>query len=236
MCDHLHLSPHLQVCVYRIVNLLRQHTSFQYMNITPFFLGTGDVWFSLRNRTYQNNSIVTLEDIGEQDDALLCKTNLTACCRSSNTSDSHALGNWFFPNGTRVPSRNVSGWGLDIYRTRGQMVVLLHRRRGGEEGIYCCEIPDAMNVTQTIYIGVYSASTGEWMYTAVLFDLSHTSHILEPSHCSVFDYSMQNKGERPGSIYHMNDVKVYLGRQRGGGVPLTEIACFAYIFIIMNKE
>ena len=43
----------------------------------------------------------------------------------------------------------------------------MHRRRGGEEGIYHCEIPDAMNVTQTIYIGVYSASTGEWyMYTS----------------------------------------------------------------------
>ena len=43
------------------------------------------------------------------------------------------------------------------------MKVLLQRRRGGEEGIYHCEIPDAMNVTQTIYIGVYSASTGECM-------------------------------------------------------------------------
>ena len=143
------------------------------MNITPFFLGAGDVWFSLRNTTYQNNSNVILEDIGEQDDALLCKTNLTACCRSSNTSDSHALGNWFFPNGTRVRSKvanETSREEWDIYRTRGQMVVLLHRRRGGEEGIYRCEIPDAVNVTQTIYIGVYSASTGEWMYTAVLFD------------------------------------------------------------------
>ena len=43
------------------------------------------------------------------------------------------------------------------------MVVRLHRRRGGVEGIYRCEIPDAMNVTQTIYIGVYSISTGEWL-------------------------------------------------------------------------
>ena len=114
----------------------------------------GDVWFSLRNTTYQNNSIVTLEDIGEDDDALLCKTNLTTCCRHPYTA-----GNWFFPNETRVPS---SGDQRDIYRTRRQGVVLLHRRRGGAEGIYRCEIPDTMDVTQTIYIGVYSASTGEW--------------------------------------------------------------------------
>ena len=102
---------------------------------------------------------MTLEDIGEGGDALLCITNLTACCRSSEG----AIGNWFFPNGTRVPS---SGAHLDFHRTRGQMVVLLHRRRGGVEGIYHCEIPVAMNVDQTIYIGVYSANTGEWcMYT-----------------------------------------------------------------------
>ena len=120
------------------------------------FPGAGDVWFSLRNTTYQNNSIVILEDIGEGDGALLCKTNQTACCRQPH---SRAIGNWFFPNETRVPS---SGAQWDIYRTRGQMVVLLHRRRGGVEGIYRCEIPDTFGFIQTIYIGVYSASTGEW--------------------------------------------------------------------------
>ena len=114
----------------------------------------------LRGTPYQNNSIVTLEDIGEGDDALLCITTLTACCRLPYTDMGAALGNWFFPNGTRVPSLG-NQW--DIYRTRGQSVVRLHRRRGGEEGIYRCEIPDAMNVNQTIYIGVYSASTGEWL-------------------------------------------------------------------------
>ena len=121
------------------------------------FPGAGDVWFSLRGTTYQNNSIVILENFGEGDDALLCKTNQTACCRPPHSGS--ARGNWFFPNGTRVPS---AGNHLDFYRTRGQMVVLLHRRRGGVEGIYRCEIPDAMNVIQTKYIGVYSVSTGEW--------------------------------------------------------------------------
>ena len=124
---------------------------------TSSFPGAGDVWFSLRNTIYHNNSIVILENIDEGDDALLCKTNQTACCRPPYT-DEIGVGNWFFPIGTRVPS---SGAQLDFYRTRGQMVVALHRRRDGVEGIYRCEIPDAMNVNQTIYIGVYSASTGE---------------------------------------------------------------------------
>ena len=120
----------------------------------------GGVWFALNGTTYQNNSNVTLEDIGEWNDALLCVTDLTACCIPPYTGEmGSALGNWFFPNETRVPSPS-SRW--EIYRSRGQMVVSLHRSRGGEEGIYRCEIPDARNVTQTIYIGVYKADTGEW--------------------------------------------------------------------------
>ena len=98
---------------------------------------------------------MTLENIGEDDDALLCKTNLTACCRHSYMS---ALGRWLLPNESIVPSFNNSS---DFYRDRGEMVVRLKRRRGGMDGIYSCEIPDSLNVTQTIHIGVYNASTGE---------------------------------------------------------------------------
>ena len=101
---------------------------------------------------------MTLEDIGQNNDSLLCLTNYNACCRSAETGGD-ALGQWFFPNGTRVSTETANEW--DFYKTRGQMVVRLNRRRGGVEGIYRCVIPDAMNVTQTIYIGVYSASTGE---------------------------------------------------------------------------
>ena len=120
----------------------------------------GDVRFSLNGTIYQNNSIVTLENIGEGGDALLCITDITDCCRPP--ASYNAIGNWFFPNGSRVPS---SGNQWDIHRTRGQSVVLLHRRRGGADGIYRCEIPlpqsDAEDVTQTIFIGVYTANTGK---------------------------------------------------------------------------
>ena len=105
------------------------------------------VRFSLRGTVYQNNSLVTLEEIGERDDALLCVT------------DGLLLGHWFFPNGSRLPS---SGQQWDFFRARDRSMVRMHRRRGGVSGIYRCEIPDAMNVTQTIYIGVYTGSTGKW--------------------------------------------------------------------------
>ena len=118
-------------------------------------LGVGGIRFTLGGLTYQNNSLVTLEDIGEGDGALSCVTDLPACCRHPYAPS--GLGNWFFPNGSSV-SGTGSRW--YIYRTRGQMMVHLHRKRGGEDGIYCCKIPDTMGVTQAVYIGVYTASTG----------------------------------------------------------------------------
>ena len=113
--------------------------------------------FILRSRAYQNNSLVSLEDIGQGRDALYCIANTSACCRPPYTL--RALGNWFFPNGTRVFS---SGLKWDFHRTRGRMVVLLQRRKGGENGMYRCDVPDATNVLQTIYIGVYTGSPSEF--------------------------------------------------------------------------
>ena len=107
----------------------------------------------LGNTTYQNNSLVNLEDIGIEDDALLCKTDLNFCCNSPNS-----LGSWFYPNGTRIPGQSKN-W--DFHIGRGSMVVRMNRREGGLDGIYHCKIRDAINVSQTIYIGVYNTSTGE---------------------------------------------------------------------------
>ena len=123
---------------------------------------SGDILFSLNGQTYKNNSLVTLQSIGENDTALLCMTNLSDCCQSPYAGS--VMPDWLFPNGTAVPSVNLSGtsdlnW--DFYSDRGQMVVRMQRRRGGEDGIYRCEIPDSMNVIQTIYIGVYTTNTGE---------------------------------------------------------------------------
>ena len=42
-----------------------------------------------------------MEDIGEGDDALLCITSLVGCFEPF-------LGNWFFPNGTTLPSGIVN--------------------------------------------------------------------------------------------------------------------------------
>ena len=100
---------------------------------------------------------MTLNDIGEGDaTALLCHTDQPQCCRPPHGNS--AQGNWFFPNGSRVPS---TGQQWEFHRTRGQMRVLLHRRRGGVEGVYRCEIPDEQDIIKRIYIGVYTEGAGK---------------------------------------------------------------------------
>ena len=106
--------------------------------------------------TLNNNSLVTLDDIGEGEDALRCMTDNISCCRPPYARS--ATGNWFFPNGTRVPS---SGGQWDFHRTRGDMTVFLHKRRGGVDGVFYCVVPDKEGIQQTTYIGVYTAGTGE---------------------------------------------------------------------------
>ena len=122
-----------------------------------FFEGAGDVGFSLNGTTYQNNSLVNLEEIGEDDDALLSTTANTACCSRSESPGGDILGQWFYPNGSAVADR---GFEWDFFRTRGPSIVRLNRRRGGETGIYGCLIPDILNIDQPLYIGLYTASTG----------------------------------------------------------------------------
>ena len=131
------------------------------MLVISFFSGLGEVGFTFKGEVLTNNSLVTAEDIGTGDNALRCMTDNTSCCRRPYTESLgfSALGNWFFPNGTRVPSSGVQ-W--DFHRTRGHMVVLLHRRRGGEDGIYYCVVPDKEGNDQSTYIGVYTAGMGEW--------------------------------------------------------------------------
>ena len=143
---------------------------------------------------------MTLEDIGENDTALLCMTNSRACCRRNHGNRS-TIGNWFFPNGTRVHS-DGNQW--DIYRTGEQLVLRLYRRRDGVAGIYRCEIPDSMNVPQTIYIGVYTAGTGEWhcLYTLVLFNFTEVLMLPQGLH-------IINKSE--GGLYaKLSPVHVYI--------------------------
>ncbi len=113
-----------------------------------------DVGFLFRDSHHGNKSLVSLDEIGEGADALICLTNSLSCCeeRDNETTD----GMWYFPDLNH-------GSGHDVYITRGPGVVRLHRKRNSmlQAGLFHCEIPDARGMDQRIYIGVYPDTEGE---------------------------------------------------------------------------
>ena len=114
---------------------------------------------------YTNNSVVNITDIGTGSSALICTTTLRGCCYSGPPPGTH----WYFPNGSRIINTNT----LPYYRSRtdGQRfpvgsspggTVLLHRNpEGTTTGIFRCEILDVTGAFQSIYVGIYTATTGE---------------------------------------------------------------------------
>ena len=93
-----------------------------------------------------------MSDIGENEHALMCRTNAPGCCKAG------ATGEFFYPNGVAVSKRKFSP---EFYRDRGEGVVRLNRRivPGFEEstpplGTYCCRVPDACGREQRVFINL----------------------------------------------------------------------------------
>ena len=121
------------------------------------FLPTGVV-VVLNGAIIPNHGFVLLDNIGESPNSLRCLTENRMCCAHAQSPGGAVLGDWYYPNGTGVAN---SGLQWEFYRNRDQSVVRLNRRRGGVTGIYHCVIPDTTGVDQTMFIGVYTADTGE---------------------------------------------------------------------------
>ena len=117
-----------------------------------------DVYLSLNGTVIPNHGYVEIGDIGSISDnkALLCHTNGPAT--QGNSQNLQPRGEWYAPNGNRVGiSPPVPGF----TRNRGAMVVRLGESTGTPlEGIYRCEIEDADDTLQTVYVGLYNAGAG----------------------------------------------------------------------------
>ena len=108
-------------------------------------------YLSLRGHLLANNSYVEFSRVKNGSyTALRCNTPLQNCC----TSQLGELGNWFFPNGSRVLSRMRNN---DIYRRREVQRVDLHRAMGtSPTGIYCCAIPYKFSAKERLCVGLYN--------------------------------------------------------------------------------
>ena len=137
--------------------------------ITPCTNDITAVGLLLNGVLFDNNSIVTLDEIGEDSAALFCLTNNTDCCSSSQTRND-CLGEWFLPDESRVG--NISSED-GFYRCSGPSYVALQRRNNANTtGIFRCEIPDENGAVQTLYVGVYPVNSGSPSITDLLYNRS----------------------------------------------------------------
>lgn len=113
------------------------------------------VRFSLRGTHYGNDSLVRMDDIGENDDALICSTNFSPCC--GTVPNRH--GEWYHPNGS---SSRPIGSGDTIYRSRhDDGTVRLHRRSGAllnTNGKYRCRIPNGQGTEVDLVVTILNAN------------------------------------------------------------------------------
>ena len=120
-------------------------------------------YVSFMGQTLANNSYVDLGQVGTTDaNSLMCYTNLATCCSSTQGP---YRGDWFFPNGTRLPFSGV------VYESRSAQLVQLRRNTtsNGPSGIYRCDIPtvsvhddDANSLAELVYVGLYPANEGNY--------------------------------------------------------------------------
>ena len=119
---------------------------YNIMLVLLLFIYT-DIHFVLKGRSLANNSLIALADVGEIEDALICRTNLTQCCGMIP----NRFGQFYYPSGTAVPiNKEREGF----YRNRGDQEIRLHRREGvsSPTGRFRCEIPDSNMVVRNLFI------------------------------------------------------------------------------------
>ena len=118
-------------------------------------------YVSFMGQTLTNHSYVDLDLVGNNvsgSDSVQCHTDLRNCC--SGAQGPHC-GDWYFPNGTRLP---FPGGGITFESCIAQRVDL-HRSSDSlpQTGIYRCDIPtnDSTDASvYTVYVGLYQKEQG----------------------------------------------------------------------------
>ncbi len=105
------------------------------------------------------STVIYVHDIGElqtdfsnTNEVVACRTDKRPCC----STPPNRFGDWTYNNGTIIGNRANSG--IDYFRSRddNQMIYLSLRSSttNPPTGEFCCEIPDSLNVMQTMCINL----------------------------------------------------------------------------------
>jgi len=153
-----------------LITTIESHPHTVLRRLSIYYFQIAGIHLTVNGVNYTNNSIVTNTDIGTGSAALNCTTTYTPCCSSDNPETQ-----WYFPNGSQVPNNR----NLPYQRTRGQnpgRVILNRNSESNITGIFHCTIPDASGVTQSLYVGIYTATTGEsCTLSSIIGDISTIS-------------------------------------------------------------
>ena len=129
---------------------------------------TAAPYVSFMGENLPNHSYVDLTLVGTSNsdpgNTVRCITDLNTCCTSSQGPH---RGDWFFPNGDRLPLKSP---GIDIFEALVAQRVTLRRRNNamGPSGIYRCDIAtdtvhddNDLSVRETVYVGLYASGGNE---------------------------------------------------------------------------
>lgn len=154
--------------------------------------------------------MISLWNIGESDEALSCITDYTQCC----SAFPYRQGEFYYPNGERV---RVQGTGDGMYRNRGNKEIRLNRKKDvtSPTGRFCCELPNANGVIQSIYINL---SRKEIVTPIMIVDLliTNTAEAVISFEQASYTFGEDiNVGkvclERSGYIQGQNDIQIIGG-------------------------
>ena len=139
---------------------------------------------TLANHSYVNLSLVGRPDIYDGGEGVQCITDLTTCCTGI---DGPHRGDWYFPNGTRLP---FAAYSIHTFEVRVSQGVDLRRNSDANSptGIYRCDIPTNavhddtdISVRDTVYVGLYTASGGmQEMHSGILMTRLSYACLINP--------------------------------------------------------
>ena len=121
-------------------------------------------YVSFMGQTLADHSYVNISQVGRDSsgsDNVQCRTDLDTCCHRDQGPH---RGDWYFPDGDRLPFPDASN--PPIYESRTAQRIDLRRSSGtGPTGIYHCDIETvAVNdndMRETVYVGLYTSDGGK---------------------------------------------------------------------------
>ena len=150
------------VVVVAILWSLGQSQTFPYVSFMgQTLVNHSYVDLSLVRRDINGSGSLVRNGSNNSSEIVQCHTDMKNCCSSAQGS---YRGDWYFPNGTRLP---FPGDG-EIFESRGAQRVYLRYKSGiSPSGIYRCDIPTNAvhhtsnnSVRDTVYVGLYQFYQG----------------------------------------------------------------------------